>query len=113
MSLKADHIRRDFPVFAHHEAQGKQLVYLDSAASTPKPQQVIDALSHYYQTAHANIHRGVYDLSMKATQMHEEARSKVQHFLGAAPFRRDYLYQRDYRVYQFSSSKLGKTHPIP
>ena len=84
MSLKAERIRRDFPVFSHHESIGKQLVYLDSAASTLKPIQVIDSLSQYYQTSHANIHRGVYDLSMKATQMHDEARSKVQRFLGAA-----------------------------
>lgn len=84
MSLKGERIQRDFPVFSHHEEQGKRLVYLDSAASTLKPKQVIDTLSHYYQTSHANIHRGVYDLSMKATHMHDESRYKVQGFLGAA-----------------------------
>ncbi len=84
MSPSVEDIRKDFPIFSYHESQEKQLVYLDSAASTQKPQVVIDALSDYYAHSHANIHRGVYDLSMKATQLHDKSREKVQEFLGAA-----------------------------
>ena len=84
MSPSVEDIRKDFPIFSYHESKGKRLVYLDSAASTQKPQVVIDALSDYYAHSHANIHRGVYDLSMKATQLHDKSRKVVQEFLGAA-----------------------------
>jgi len=76
-------IKSDFPIFSQ-DWREKGLVFLDSAASTQKPEPVIEALAHYYRTSHANIHRGVYDLSMKATDLHDQAREKVQAFLGAA-----------------------------
>lgn len=74
--------KRDFPIF-QQKIHGKPLVFLDSAASSQKPQCVIDALVHYYQFDHANIHRGVYELSERATKAYENARSKIQKYIHA------------------------------
>ncbi|MDH3583006.1 MAG: aminotransferase class V-fold PLP-dependent enzyme, partial [Phycisphaerae bacterium] len=63
---------------------GKPLVYLDSAATSQKPQAVIDAVRTYYETANANVHRGVYALAEQATQQYESVRRDVADFLGAA-----------------------------
>src|SRR5262249_28209233 len=62
---------------------GKPLVYLDNAASTQKPQCVIDVLVEYYESYNSNVHRGVHFLSEKATEKYEEARRKIQHFINA------------------------------
>ena len=75
-------IRQDFPIL-HRTVRDKPLVYLDSAATTQKPKQVLDALAHYYAHQNANIHRGVYVLSAEATAAYDEARKKVQHFVNA------------------------------
>jgi cysteine desulfurase / selenocysteine lyase len=74
--------RTQFPILSR-TMHGKPLVFLDSAASSQKPQSVIDAVSQYYTHHHANIHRGVYGLSQEATEMFERARKKIQHFIGA------------------------------
>jgi len=78
-----ERIRKDFPVL-HQSVHGKPLVYLDNAATTQKPQQVIDVLSEYYKGYNSNIHRGVHLLSQKATDEYEKARVKVQNFLNAS-----------------------------
>jgi cysteine desulfurase/selenocysteine lyase len=75
-------IRKDFPVLAE-EIRGKPLVYLDNAASSQKPQVVIDAVSHLYSTSYANVHRGIHFLSEQATEAYEAARGKVQRFINA------------------------------
>src|ERR1700674_1492762 len=75
-------IRRDFPILSR-QVHGKPLVYLDSTASSQKPNAVIDAMSAYYQTTHANVHRGVYELSEEATARMEKARVKVARFINA------------------------------
>ena len=75
-------IRRDFPILAT-EVRGKPLVYLDTAASAQKPRAVIDAVSSFYATGYANIHRGLYQLSANATRGFEAAREKVRAFVGA------------------------------
>jgi cysteine desulfurase/selenocysteine lyase len=82
-ALDVERIRRDFPIL-RRAMRGKPLVYLDSAASAQKPRAVIDAISAFYETSYANIHRGVYELSETATRLHDEARAKVQRLLGAA-----------------------------
>jgi len=74
--------RDDFPIL-RTRVNGKPLVYLDSAATTQKPQSVIDAQSNYYAQDNANVHRGVHALSQRATDAYEAARSKIQHFLNA------------------------------
>ncbi|HKY63551.1 MAG TPA: cysteine desulfurase [bacterium] len=75
-------LRKDFPILSTL-AQGKPLVYLDNAATSQKPQIVIDRLAKYYESENANIHRGVHMLSEKATEEYEHARTKIQHFLNA------------------------------
>ncbi len=77
-----DRIRQDFPAL-HQQVHGKQLVYLDNAATTQKPQSVIDRLAQYYAMENANIHRGIHYLSERATAEYEESRSKVQRLLNA------------------------------
>jgi len=75
-------IRADFPIL-HQEVRGRPLVYLDSAATTQKPQAVIDALVRYYTHDNANVHRGVHALSERATQAYEGARERVRRFVNA------------------------------
>ncbi len=75
-------IRKDFPIL-QTKAHGKPLIYVDNAASTQKPQQVIDAVSDLYQNSYANIHRGVHYLSQKSTALYESARETVQKFIHA------------------------------
>ncbi|HEX6013438.1 MAG TPA: cysteine desulfurase [Geminicoccaceae bacterium] len=79
-------VRRDFPILATR-MNGRPLVYLDTAASAQKPRVVIDTLKRFYEQDYANIHRGVYDLSQRATAADDEARRKVQRFLNAADWR--------------------------
>lgn len=76
-------IRRDFPIL-DQLVNGKPLVYLDNAASTQHPNQVIDAISDYYRHDHANVHRGVHALSQRATDRFDEVRRKLASFMGAA-----------------------------
>lgn len=75
-------IRQDFPIL-HQEVNGRPLVYFDNAASTQKPQVVIDAISEYYSTINSNIHRGVHHLSQLATDAYEVTREKVRAYLNA------------------------------
>jgi len=85
-SFDVRRIREDFPILKQ-KMHGKPLVYLDNAATSQKPQAVIDALLRFYLQDCANIHRGVYLLSERSTQAYEDARVKVQRFLNAAETR--------------------------
>jgi cysteine desulfurase/selenocysteine lyase len=76
-------IREDFPIL-RQKVYGKPLIYLDNAATSQKPQAVIDALVHYYSQDNANIHRGVHTLSQRATEAYEGVRNKVRRFINAA-----------------------------
>ncbi len=76
-------IREDFPIL-DQEIGGHRLVYLDNAASSQKPRAVIEALDHYYERDHANVHRGIHALSMRATEAYEEARGRTARYIGAA-----------------------------
>jgi cysteine desulfurase / selenocysteine lyase len=73
--------RADFPILGR-EVNGKRLVYLDSAATSQKPRQVIEAITSYYRNSNANIHRGVYELAVEATDLFEHARERVAEFMG-------------------------------
>jgi cysteine desulfurase / selenocysteine lyase len=77
-----DAIRSDFPILKRR-VHGRPLVYLDNAATSQKPQAVLDALDHYYENTNANVHRGVHTLSEEATGQYESARAKVSNFIGA------------------------------
>jgi cysteine desulfurase/selenocysteine lyase len=76
-------IRQDFPILNQTLKNGQPLVYLDNAATSQKPQAVIDAIVHYYTYANANVHRGVHTLSERATEAYESARIKIQRFINA------------------------------
>ena len=75
-------VRPDFPIL-QLKVHGHRLVYLDSAATTQKPRQVIDAIAEYYRTLNANVHRGAYDLAVRATEAYEAVRTEVAAFVGA------------------------------
>lgn len=75
-------IRGDFPIL-EERVQGKPLIYFDSAASSQKPRAVIQALSHYYEHDNANVHRGLHELSSRATEAYEGARTRIATYLGA------------------------------
>jgi len=76
-------IREDFPIL-RERAHGHPLIYFDSAATSQKPRAVIDALRHYYEHENANVHRGLHELSSRATEAYEQARRRVATYLGAA-----------------------------
>ncbi|TAJ20973.1 MAG: cysteine desulfurase [Dehalococcoidia bacterium] len=77
-------IRRDFPILKREVASGAHLVYLDNAATSQRPVQVLAEITRFYRDHNANIHRAVHTLSVEATELYEQARSKVARFIGAA-----------------------------
>lgn len=81
-TIDIDQIRKQFPIL-DQQVNGHQLVYLDNAASSQKPQLVIDALVHYYQKDHANIHRGLHTLAERATTAYEQVRKQAARFINA------------------------------
>ena len=92
MSFDVARVRKDFPIL-DSSAHGKPLVFLDSAASAQKPRAVLDAMNGLYTRNYANIHRGVYELSMRATEAFEAAREKVRAFVNA-PEAREVVFVR-------------------
>ncbi len=77
-----DLIRADFPIL-NRKVNGQPLVYLDNAASSQKPMQVLDRMNDYYREHHANVHRGVHTLSQEATELYEQSRQRIARFIGA------------------------------
>src|SRR5438067_2778292 len=75
-------LRADFPIL-DQQVHGHPLVYLDNAASSQKPRQVIDAVAHYYERDNANVHRGIHELSNRATNAFEASRERVAKFINA------------------------------
>lgn len=84
MSFDVEKVRLDFPVL-HREVNGRSLVYLDSASSSHKPRQVLDAERAFIEEHYSNVHRGVHTLSQEATQLYEDARATVAAFIGGQP----------------------------
>jgi cysteine desulfurase/selenocysteine lyase len=82
MALDVATIKKDFPIL-DQQVHGRRLVYLDSASSSQKPVAVIEAMTHYYETTHANVHRGVYTIAEEATRLFEAGRSALARFIGA------------------------------
>jgi cysteine desulfurase / selenocysteine lyase len=82
MSLDAEAIRKDFPIF-ETLAHGKPLIYLDSASTAQKPRRVIDRIVHFYENENANVHRSIYELAEKATAAYEGARDLCAGYIGA------------------------------
>src|SRR5258706_9377340 len=75
-------LRKDFPILGQ-KVHGKPLVYFDNAATSQKPRPVIDALVHYYEHDNANVHRGIHELSNRATNAFEAARARAAKFINA------------------------------
>lgn len=88
-----ERVRADFPILHQSHHDGVPLVFLDNAASSQKPAQVIDALDDYYRRYHANVHRGIHKLSEMATLAYEEARLKIRRFINAAS-KREIIFTR-------------------
>ncbi len=82
MATFPENIRKQFPIL-HRQVNNKPLVYFDNAATTQKPEQVLERLRHYYEQENSNIHRGAHYLSNKATEAYEEARNTLQSFINA------------------------------
>ena len=93
MSLDVAAIKADFPILAR-QINGKPLIYLDSANTSQKPRQVIDAMANYYEQHNANVHRGSYQLAVEATDALENARDKVKAFINA-PDRREVVFTKN------------------
>ncbi|MGE4605130.1 MAG: aminotransferase class V-fold PLP-dependent enzyme, partial [Myxococcota bacterium] len=101
--------RLDFPIL-QRSGSDKPLVFLDSAASAQKPYQVIDAISACYREEYANIHRGVYELSARATAMFERVRETAQRFLGAADSREIVFVRNTTEAINLVASSYGRAN---
>lgn len=86
MALDVDQIRKDFPILGT-KSHGKPLAYLDSASTSQKPRAVIDAVKEYYETYNSNIHRGLYEISMKSTDAYIESKELAAKFINADSYR--------------------------
>jgi hypothetical protein len=93
MKLDANALRADFPILAQ-EINGKPLAYLDSAVTAQKPRQMLEAMTQFYETSYANVHRGVYSLAERATEAFEGAREKIARLVNA-PSSRELIFTRN------------------
>jgi cysteine desulfurase/selenocysteine lyase len=105
-------VRADFPILTQ-QVYGKPLVYLDNAASAQKPRQVIDAVSNFYGTGYASIHRGLYSLSERATETYESTRNTVQRFIGARDVREIVFVRGTTEAINLVAQTYGRTHFRP
>jgi cysteine desulfurase / selenocysteine lyase len=102
-------IREDFPIF-RERVNGQPLIYLDSAATTQKPQTVIDALIHFYTRECANIHRGVHSLSERATASYEASREKIRQFINASSVQEIVFLRGTTEAINLVAQTYGRTH---
>src|SRR5207245_5204527 len=110
--LDAHAIRGDFPIF-EQEFHGKPLAFLDSAASSQKPRQMLEAINRFYETSYANVHRGVYELAERATEGLEHARERTRAFLNA-PSTREIIFVRNAtEAINLVAYASGLWHPKP
>ena len=116
MALDVDAIRRDFPIFLRTIRDGKKLIYLDSGATSQKPQSVIDAELDFYRFHNAAAHRGAHQLAEEATELFEESRETVASFLGAKPqeivFTKGATESLNLLAYAFSNAEPGSRFAI-
>jgi cysteine desulfurase/selenocysteine lyase len=109
--LDARKLRADFPIL-QQEINGKPLAYLDSAVTAQKPRQVLDAMTHFYETSYGNVHRGVYALAERATEAFEGARERIARFVNA-PSSRELIFTRNATeslnlvAYAYGLARLG------
>ncbi|MEP7314407.1 MAG: cysteine desulfurase [Pseudomonadota bacterium] len=108
----AARVREDFPILARR-INGRDLVYLDNAASTQRPRAVLDAVEHYETQLHANVHRGVHTLSQLATDAFEAARERVRRFLNARSTREIIFVRGTTEAINLVAQSWGRTHLKP
>jgi cysteine desulfurase/selenocysteine lyase len=108
-NFEVEKIRKDFPILGE-KVHGKSLVYFDSAATSQKPQVVIDAVHRYLATYNANIHRGVHGLSQRATEAFEDSRTKLQRFINAAQAREVVFVRGTTEAINLVAQSYGRTH---
>jgi cysteine desulfurase/selenocysteine lyase len=104
-----ERVRRDFPAL-DQQVHGKPLVYLDNAATSQKPRQVIDALVHYYSSDNSNIHRAVHQLSERATRRYEESRVKARRWINAADSREIVFVRGTTEAINLVAQTYGRAH---
>ena len=99
-------LRADFPIL-DQQVHGQPLIYFDNAATTQKPRAVVEALRNYYEHDNANVHRGIHELSNRATTAFEAARTRAAQFIERAQRGRDHLHARHHRGHQSCGAGLG------
>ena len=109
LDLDVSAARKDFPAL-HQEVHGKPLVYLDNAATTQKPTAVIDAIDRFYRLDCSNVHRGVHELSERATKAFEEARTSVKRFINARTEREIVFVRGTTEAINLVASSYGRSH---
>lgn len=113
-SLDVPRIRRDFPILSRTVRDGRPLVYLDSAATSQKPEQVLEAESAFYRTCNAAVHRGAHQLAEEATDSYESARARIAGFVGAHPddlvFTKNATESLNLAAYAFSNATAKAQH---
>ena len=107
-SFNFDRVRDDFPIL-HQQVNGHRLAFLDNAASSQRPESVIDAVSYYYRHDHANVHRGVHHLSHRATEAYEGAREKIRAFINARSVKEVVFTSGTTEAINLVASSLGQT----
>ena len=103
-------VRADFPIL-RETVNGKPLIWFDNAATTQKPQAVIDRLAYFYAHENSNIHRAAHELAARATDAYEEARDTARRFINASKQRADHLRARHHRGHQPGGLRLGRQAP--
>ncbi len=101
-------IRNDFPIF-RRMIDGKEIIYLDNAATTQKPYQVVEAIKDYYENFNSNVHRGIYRLSEESTDMYERARKNISEFIGSRDPRSLVFVRNTTEALNLVASSLGKS----
>ena len=117
MTLDVARIRKDFPILERTVRDGQPLVYLDSANTSQKPRQVLDALADFYERHNANIHRATHQLGEEATQAYEGARATVAGFIGAAEpaevvFTKNVSEAINLVAYSMSNASAARSGPV-
>jgi len=108
-AFEVERIRQDFPILGE-KIRGKPLVYLDNAATSQKPQVVIDTIRQFLSTYNSNVHRGVHQLSERATEAYEQARTRVQGFINAAESREIIFVRGTTEAINLVAQSYGRTH---
>lgn len=106
--INPQEIKKNFPIF-ERKIDGQNIVYLDSAATTQKPRQVVEAVVNYYYSSNSNVHRGIYRISEEATELYDHARDNVSSFIGSRDSRQVVFVRNSTEALNFLSYTLGKS----